>query len=283
MSFTKILQDIGYFINEDGDGQNDYYNFELPESEVECNLFFKESCGVVAGLPYFLAVFKHLHPVFDICSIEWKKIEGKRFDELVKKPIFSFNLPFNTAISGERLALNLLQRASSIASMTYQYNRFLSSRGITLLDTRKTTPGLRSLEKYAVRIGGGSNHRFSQSDVWMIKDNHKSYFGGVREAITFFRDIKSFYCPIVVEVHSLDELQDCIDLKIHHVLLDNFSTNELYNLIEIKPDWMTYEVSGGINLDNIESYAIEGIDAISVGAITNVGHKMDFSLKFKKV
>ncbi len=270
---------IETFFSEDDLSRNLYYISSLPDDIVSCSLKLKDDM-VLAGLPYFVEVFKFLgdetldHDFF-------KKHEGREIKKLDGEEIH-FELPFNVALTGERIALNLLQRASAIASYTKSYVDKAKDKNISILDTRKTTPGHRSLEKYAVRIGGGSNHRLGQTDLWMVKDNHKNFFGGVKEAVEFFQGMNGFYTPIEVEVHNSSEFFDVVELGVKHVMLDNFSPEEIRELIKKKPSDVTIEVSGGIRLSNIDNYLIEGIDAISVGAITYDAPHVDISLKYFK-
>ena len=150
------------------------------------------------------------------------------------------------------------------------------------MDTRKTTPGLRTLEKYAVRVGGGVNHRFSQTDLWMIKDNHKSFFGGVEGAVNFFKNSGSFYRPIELEVHNLDELNEGREFGIKHFMLDNFSPKLVSEAIDTKLEGETFEVSGGVTLESLSNYLIDGVDTISVGKITYGATPVDISLKYSR-
>jgi nicotinate-nucleotide pyrophosphorylase (carboxylating) len=156
-------------------------------------------------------------------------------------------------------------------------------KGIKILDTRKTTPGLRSLEKYAVRLGGGFNHRLGQADTWMIKDNHKSSLGGLAGAWKFFNDQGAFYNNIVVEIHSQDELKEAIALGCRHVMLDNFTPDKIREAVKVKVPGMTFEVSGGLTLKTIPDYLIDGVDALSLGSITYSAPRVDLSLKFKNL
>lgn len=276
MQFRK---DLEHFFEEDDLFRNHFYFNSLPTDEVECHLHIK-SPMVLAGLPYFFAVFEYLGAK-DLPKDLIKKLEGKNLNESTD-PI-KFFLPFNIALTGERLALNLLTHASSVATKTFEYTKKAREFGISILDTRKTTPGLKSLEKYAVLVGGGSNHRFAQTDVWMVKDNHKNFFGGVKKALDFFNSQRGFYKPLVLEVHNLEELKEAMDLKVTHVMLDNFSPEMIKSSIDIKPEFMTYEVSGGITEDNLEKFLISGIDAISVGALTKNPAKVDLSLKMRRI
>jgi nicotinate-nucleotide pyrophosphorylase (carboxylating) len=185
------------------------------------------------------------------------------------------------ALSGERVALNLLSHASAIATYTHQLVKKASAKNIVILDTRKTTPGLRWLEKYAVVCGGGKNHRWSQTDMWMIKDNHKTLMGGVKGALEYFQNMGAYYNPILLEVHSLEELRQGLELGIRHFMLDNFSSNDIAKAVAIKKAQTTFEISGGVTLENIDQYLIAGIDAISVGSLTQNPPRIDLSLKME--
>ena len=269
--------DLARFFEEDDLQGNAYYLRELPDTVVDCHLKIKSDL-VLCGLPYFVAAFNYLGAKLDYES--FKKYEGV---ELLKGEIISFTLPFSIALTGERVALNLLQRGSAVASFTSQFVNKAALNNIRILDTRKTTPGLRSLEKYAVRVGGAFNHRFSQADVWMIKDNHKSFFGGLKPAWDFFQKMQTHYQGIVVEIHSLVELQMAIELGVKHVMLDNFSVENIKKAISLKTVGMTFEISGGVNLINCEQYFINGIDAISIGALTHSAPHVDLSMKIQKI
>ena len=274
----KGLQaDIARFFEEDDLQGNAFYLRELPETIVECQLKIKSDMQL-CGLPYFVAAFNYLGANLNYDT--FKKYEGLEF---AKGEIISFSLPFSIALTGERVALNLLQRGSAVASFTKLFTTKAAPHHIKILDTRKTTPGLRSLEKYAVRIGGGFNHRFSQADVWMIKDNHKSFFGGLKPAWDFFKNMQTHYQGIVVEIHSLEEFQLASELGVKHIMLDNFSIPDIQQAITLKKSGMTIEISGGVKLENCEQYFIKGVDAVSIGALTHSAPHVDLSMKIKKL
>ncbi len=278
--FTRAIQDqLKHFFLEDDLGRNAYYTNKLPSDLVKCNLKIKDDL-ILSGLPYFFETFNYLlNQKIDYSP--FLKNEGLYFSKSDKHEIH-FELPFSVALTGERIALNLLQRSSAISTFTNQFVEKAIKKDIKILDTRKTTPGLRALEKYAVRIGGGYNHRLGQTDTWMVKDNHKKIFGGLSPALDFFKKQGAFYNSLVLEIHNLEELKEAIELKINHVMLDNFSPDEIKSAVSIKPENMTFEVSGGITFDSIDAYLINGVDAISIGALTyNAPHK-DLSLKFDK-
>lgn len=279
MNYGEIFsKNFKLFFEEDDIQKNFFYLNSLPKDLVICKIHIKDDM-VLAGLPFFFESFNYLKEgIVNYDSL--MEFEGKRFSKVDKK-VIEFSLPFNIALTGERIALNLLQKASSIATNTAN---FVGRAGeVKILDTRKTTPGLRFIEKYGVRIGGGNNHRFGQTDAWMVKDNHKTFFGGVDSAIKFFEDQKSFYQPIIVEIHDLAELTQVAGLGVKHFMLDNFSPEDIKAAVKMKKEGMTFEVSGGIGLDNIDSYLIDGVDAISSGSLTYAAPPVDISLKFSKI
>lgn len=279
MLFSHLSRNwILKLLEEDGLARNALYLNSLPKKEVECSLYVKTPMALT-GLPYFFGVFEALNAEKEFDSFI-REFEGESLEANTQRPLFSFPLPFCIALSGERLALNLLQRSSSISTYTRKFLEKMRGSNIALLDTRKTTPGLRSLEKYAVAKAGGLNHRFDQEDMWMVKDNHKNFHGGVRPAVEFFRSLGGFYTPLIVEVHNLNELAECCELEVGHVMLDNFSPEDVKRAVKEKPKNMTIEISGGIHLDNIDQYLIEGVDAISIGSLTYSAPAVDLSFKF---
>ncbi len=277
MVLKSLHSDIERWLSEDDLHRNHHYLRSLPETPVKAVLKFKSDM-VLAGTDYFSAVFHYLglssENFFELMKLEGKSLKaGEEFN-------FGFEIPFNIIVNAERLALNLLQEASSIATWTRKHQSILEGKGIALLDTRKTTPGLRTLQKYAVKIGGGSNHRLGQADVWMIKDNHKTSLGGLKGAWEFFQGQKTFYQNTVVEIHDLSELKEAMELGIKHVMLDNFSPDKIREAVAIKKAGMTYEVSGGLNLLTLKDYLIDGVDALSMGSLTYSAPRVDISLKY---
>jgi nicotinate-nucleotide pyrophosphorylase (carboxylating) len=268
--------DLSRFFEEDNIKGNAFYLRELPTDLVTCHLKIKSDL-VLSGLPYLVGAFNFLGA--NLSYDDFKKYEGREYK---KGAVIDFVLPFSIALTGERIALNLVQRASAVSTFTKKFVDIAHEKNIRILDIRKTTPGLRSLEKYAVRVGGGFNHRFSQSDVWMIKDNHKTFFGGLKPAWEFFKNMQTHYQGVVVEIHSLDELKLAFDLGIKHMLLDNFSPSDLKAAVDMKKPSVTYEVSGGVKLENLSDFLIPGIDAISTGALTHSAPHVDLSMKIER-
>jgi nicotinate-nucleotide pyrophosphorylase (carboxylating) len=187
-------------------------------------------------------------------------------------------------LSGERLALNLLQRLSGIATLTRRYVREVEGTGAIIVDTRKTTPGLRMLEKYAVLTGGGRNHRFGLDDGVLIKDNHIALAGGVATAVERARRAVGHLHKIEVEVQSERELREAIESGADIVMLDNRTPEETRQLVEIARELapnVLLESSGGITLENVRSYAEAGVNLISIGALTHSARAVDISFKIQ--
>ncbi len=276
MSIKSLLPQIEQWLLEDDLTRNYHYTKSLPVHPVRLQLKIKSPL-ILCGTDYIAATFMQLGSEMNFSFL--KEVEGKKFEPTVID--FPETMPFNIAVTGERLALNLVQHASSIATWTEKHVAIAKEKNIKILDTRKTTPGLRSLEKYAVRVGGGFNHRLGQTDTWMIKDNHKTAMGGLKGAWKFFQDQGAFYNNVVVEIHSIEELKEAITIGCRHIMLDNFSPELVKEAVKLKTKDMTFEVSGGLNLNTIPNYLIDGVDAISMGSITYSAPRVDLSLKFK--
>ncbi len=262
-----LLEDIGY-----QDLTTD--NLDV-DKDVEAVLIAKDE-GILAGVDIALEVFNVLDP--DI-KIEKYKNDG---DKLQKgDQIIKLSGSGKSILKGERVFLNLVQKLSGIATTTNKYVQKLKETSVKLLDTRKTTPGLRAFEKYAVRVGGGYNHRFALYDMVMIKDNHIALVGSITEAV---KQIKSKVSPMVkieVEVSSLDEFREALKTEADMIMLDNMDIKQIKKAVEINQGRKKLEVSGNITLDNIEEYAKTGADFISTGAVIHSSKWLDLSLKFK--
>jgi nicotinate-nucleotide pyrophosphorylase (carboxylating) len=180
-------------------------------------------------------------------------------------------------LGGERVALNLLGRLSGIATQARAFVAAVDSTGVTILDTRKTTPGLRALEKYAVRVGGGVNHRFGLDDAVLVKDNHLRLAGGVAAAVKRLRAVGS--APLEVEADTLEQVEQALSLGVERILLDNMSPAEAARAVEIVSRRAELEISGGVTLENVRAYAETGVDAISVGALTHSARSLDVSME----
>lgn len=239
--------------------------------------------AVIAGLPFVEAVMKKLSA--DI-KVEALVAEGT----LVKAGTTVARLEGRARdlLKGERLALNILQRVCGVATQTRRYVEIMRDSGITVLDTRKTSPGMRVIERYAVKAAGGTNHRFGLFDAILIKDNHITAAGGVKQALQACKaylanNTVSMSQAVEVEVASLTELEEALSEGIERVLLDNMPPDMVRaSIAKIKEGGRPcfVEVSGGVNLDNLKSYLIPGVNAISTGALTHSARNIDLSLEF---
>ena len=192
--------------------------------------------------------------------------------------------PATVLLTGERTALNIMQRLSGVATLTKAFVDRVDGTGVRIVDTRKTTPGLRLLEKYAVTVGGGFNHRFGLDDGVLIKDNHIALAGGVRRAVELARRAVSHLMKIEVEISNQAQLREAIAARTDVIMLDNMTVDEVKESVKFireEAPAATIEVSGGINLENVRSYAECGVDLISVGAITHSVAAIDISLKIR--
>ena len=242
------------------------------ESIATVELICKEE-GIVAGLEVFKRVFDLLGNV----EIEFYKRDGDNAH--VKDRIAFLKGNTRSLLVGERIALNLLQRMSGIATQTNRFIQEIRHTKTKLLDTRKTTPNLRILEKYSVKIGGGCNHRFNLSDGIMIKDNHISAAGGIKKAIELTRKNSSFVRKIEVETENLEMVQEALLAGADIIMLDNMSLEIAKEAVEIIGKRALIEFSGNVELNNIKEIAEIGVDYISVGALTHSAKILDFSLK----
>jgi nicotinate-nucleotide pyrophosphorylase (carboxylating) len=194
-------------------------------------------------------------------------------------------------LTGERVALNFLQRLSGIATLTRQFVEKAAPYGVRIADTRKTTPTLRWLEKYAVRCGGGVNHRFSLSDGVLIKDNHIRAAGSLTEAVRRARQNAHHLLRLEVEAQSLEQVREALECGVDAILLDNFRPDELQEIVDIVRAWSEQmgqprpilEVSGGVTLETVEAIAKTGVDIISVGALTHSAPALDISMEITQV
>jgi nicotinate-nucleotide pyrophosphorylase (carboxylating) len=267
---NALLEDIG-------DGDHTSLSTVPKEAMGKAKLLVKQD-GILAGVDIAEKVFKKVDP-------EVKMEVLIKDGTPVKKGDIAFYVEGRSVslLTGERLALNFMQRMSGIATQTNLIVEKLKGTTTKVLDTRKTTPNLRVLEKYAVTAGGGHNHRIGLYDMIMIKDNHVDFAGGVRkaiEAVQSYLKEKGKDLKIEVEVRSFEELNEAIETGgIHRIMLDNFSPEKLKEALVIIDSRYETEASGGITLETIRDYAETGVDFISVGALTHQIKSLDLSLK----
>ena len=272
MNRLFVRSQLQRFLEEDlGTGD---LTTELVVSEETARAVVKaKQKGILAGLPFVQELFLMLGGVYVKPLIS----EGDEFEE--GDIILELEGRAEIILSAERLALNLLQSLSGIATKTRKFVRALEGTGIRILDTRKTTPGYRFFEKYAVRVGGGSNHRFALYDMVLIKDNHKRVAGGIEPAVRRVKERVSPAYKIEVEVESLEELERALELGVDIVMLDNFSPEEVREAVKVVRGRAEVEVSGNITLENVRDYAVEGVNYISSGSIIYGASWCDLSLK----
>lgn len=236
--------------------------------------------GILAGVGVAEKIFQYKKPN---CNFVRYKYDGEEMK--AGEIAFEIETFVHTILQLERLILNCMQRMSGIATLTREYTKKLEGYKTKLLDTRKTTPNFRLLEKEAVRIGGGVNHRFGLYDMIMLKDNHIDYCGGIEEAINRAHDYVQRYHPelkIEVETRSLEDVQKALKIgkgKVFRLMLDNFVPQQITEALKLIGGAFETEASGGINLNNIEEYAATGVDYISVGAVIHQARSLDLSLK----
>lgn len=274
----KLEELISSALKEDiGDGDHSTLSIIGPDVKGKAILKIKEN-GVLAGVAIAKEIFFYVEP--DSVFTKYKD-DG---DAMQKGEIaFKIEAKIHTILSCERLVLNCMQRMSGIATLTKEYTDKLKGYSTKLLDTRKTTPNFRLLEKEAVRIGGGVNHRFGLYDMIMLKDNHIDYCSGIEKAIEKawqYVQEKKPGLKIEVETRNIEDVKKVIRTgKVNRIMLDNFSPDEIKEALKIIDGKYETEASGGITLENIELYAATGVDFISSGAIIHQAKSLDLSLK----
>ena len=275
-----LYSQIGAFLSEDlGRGDITTQSVVTRNAQARGRFIAKEAM-TVCGLEAAEAVFSTLDTQQ---QIEAFVSDG---DEVETGKVIARTSGFaDVLLGGERVALNLLQRLSGIATLTRQYVKLIEGTRARIVDTRKTTPGLRMLEKYAVQIGGGRNHRFGLDDGVLIKDNHIALAGGVAAAIERARDAAGHLHKIEVEVSNERDLREAISAKADIIMLDNLTPEETRPMVELTRELagenILLESSGGINLETVRAYAETGVDLISVGALTHSARAMDISFKIQ--
>ena len=246
----------------------------IPEQQSAVAEFWSRKPGVIAGIPVICAVLE----ICGITDYEIKKSDGEVVSANSLLLIASGNT--RALLLAERSALNFIGRLSGIATLTKSWVDEVADTKVAIRDTRKTTPGLRELEKYAVRMGGGMNHRFSLSDAALIKDNHVLAAGGVAKAFQLVKE-KFPNLPLEVEVDSLQQLREVVEAGADLVLLDNMSIEECRAAVEIVSGRAKLEASGGLILSNAHAYAKTGVDYLAVGALTHSAPVLDIGLDLR--
>jgi nicotinate-nucleotide pyrophosphorylase (carboxylating) len=267
---SALLEDIG-------DGDHSSLACVPENANGKATLLVKDD-GILAGVDLAIRIFKKYDPSL---TIDVQIIDGTP----VKKGDIAFTIfgSSRSILATERLVLNFMQRMSGIATQTNKIVSLLEGTNTRLLDTRKTTPCIRYMEKWAVRIGGGENHRFALYDMIMLKDNHIDYAGGIKPAIertqAYLKE-SGKNLKVEIEVRDFEELNQVLEIGgVDRIMLDNFSVEQLEEALKLIPSHYETEASGGITIETIRDYAETGVDFISVGALTHSFKSLDLSLK----
>ncbi|HBK71469.1 MAG TPA: carboxylating nicotinate-nucleotide diphosphorylase [Flavobacteriaceae bacterium] len=277
--FEKELQlIITNAIREDvGDGDHSSLACIPKEATGRAKLLVKDE-GIIAGVEFAKLVFHHIDANLEIETLI-EDGSSVKYDDIV----FYVEGNSQSILKAERLVLNAMQRMSAIATKTKSFANLLEGTKTKILDTRKTTPGIRALEKWAVKIGGGENHRFALYDMIMLKDNHIDFAGGITKAITKTKDyLKETKrdLKIIVEARSLQEIEEILQSDgVYRILIDNFNYENTRKAVALIGNTCLTESSGGINENTLRAYADCGVDFISSGALTHSVYNMDLSLK----
>lgn len=263
---TALLEDINYV-----DITTDYL---IPEDQENEAKFLAKADGVLCGIEVALRVFTLIQPDFQYEVFIHDGEEVKKGDIIAK-----IKGKTRTILKGERTALNLLQHMSGISSMTNRIVKIVEGTNASIADTRKTLPGMRPLQKYAVTVGGGKNHRFNLSDAAMLKDNHIDAGGGITNAVTKLRTKLGHMAKVELEVRTLDELREALSVDVDVIMLDNMDNDAMREAVKIADGKALLEASGGITEETIRGVAETGVDIISIGALTHSVKAFDISLK----
>lgn len=278
LSWDRLDRFIQSTLEEDiGNGDHTSLSCIPEEAKGKAELLIKEDC-ILAGLTLADRIIQHLDPELKAGYLSKDGKHAKKGEVVLR-----IEGKTRSLLSLERLLLNCIQRMSGIASLTRSFVDEVADLGVAIDDTRKTTPGMRALEKWAVRIGGGSNHRHGLYDMILLKDNHIDHAGGVEMALQSakaYLEKKGLALPIEVEARDLDEVQRILaTAEVDRIMLDNFSYEQLREAVELIDGRAITEASGGIDLNTVRQYAECGVDRISVGALTHSVPAIDMSMK----
>ncbi|MCX7785550.1 MAG: carboxylating nicotinate-nucleotide diphosphorylase [candidate division WOR-3 bacterium] len=276
ISKLNLKQIIQQALKEDIGSGDITTNFTVDKNKIVTAEIIAKDDGILAGSDVVKMVFQYLDPKV---NVNFKIKDGERFKS--KQVIAQITGKAQALLSGERTALNFLCRLSGIASLTRKFVDKISDTKAKILDTRKTTPLLRDLEKYAVRVGGGYNHRMGLYDMMLVKDNHIKIAGGITQAIKKAQKYNKNKLPIEVETKNLNEVKQALALNVSIIMLDNMNLRQIAQAVKLVKGKAKLEVSGGVNLKNVRKIAKTGVDYISVGAITHSAPIVDMSMKIK--
>lgn len=274
LSAVEVERIIDNSLREDAPDGDVTTNLLFAPDEIATAVFRSKAPGVIAGLKVAERVFRRLDPLAQFTALT---TDGARV--ATHTILAEVHCRTRALLTGERIALNLMQRMSGIATLTAQYVDAVKGSSVTILDTRKTAPGLRALDKYAVRMGGATNHRLTLSDLAMIKDNHSRLAGGVWAAVRRLRAQAPEGLRIEVECANLDQVREAIEAGADIIMLDNMLPSVMREAVKIINKRAKTEASGNIGLDTIRAVAETGVDFISIGRLTHSAPALDISMK----
>ena len=278
LSMRALQPKIIEWLNEDvGSGDITTENI-IPQQAKTVGLIQAKQRGIVAGINVAGLVFTTLAPDIEFTPMVEDGDEVEPHTVLAK-----IEGDAHVILTGERLALNLLQHMSGIATLTSSYARLAEGTKAHVVDTRKTLPGLRMLEKYAIRVGGGRNHRMGLYDAVMIKDNHIKVAGGIKEAVQMTRNEISHTVKIEVETETLDQVKEALEAGADIIMLDNMTIENIEEAVRLIDGRAIVEASGGVTKERLPAIAKAGVDIISVGALTNSAPILDISLDIGEI
>lgn len=266
---TALTEDINYI-----DSTADLL---IPEENVSSAYFMAKADGVLAGLEAALRVFTILDPEMKI-ECFFKDGDNVRYGDIIAE----FSGHTRLMLKAERTSLNILQHMSGIATYTNRCVELVKGTNASITDTRKTLPGLRALQKYAVTAGGGRNHRYNLTDAAMLKDNHIDAYGGITPAVEALRKKAGHMLQIEVETRNLDEVREALNCGVNVIMLDNMDCPTMAQAVKLAAGKAKLEASGNITMENIREVAETGVDIISLGALTHSVTAFDISMKWRK-
>ena len=270
---AQVEQDVRRALEEDL-GSGDITAQLIPQDRIWTASVYARQAAILCGRTWFDAVFKRLD---DTVEVHWRASDGDPIGP--DQVICTLKGPARCLLSGERTALNFLQTLSGTATLASRYAGALKDLNTRILDTRKTIPGLRRAQKYAVRCGGCHNHRMGLYDAFLIKENHIAAAGSIADAIHNARSLGAGL-PVEIEVENREQLKQALEAEADRILLDNFTVDEVRDAVALADGRCELEASGGISLDTLRQYAETGVDYISIGALTKDIYAIDLSMRF---
>lgn len=271
----EITNNVATALNEDV-GSGDLTAQLLPADTMASATIICREYAILCGQAWANECFKQVDPA---CNLNWLATEGDAVS--ANTEVCHIHGPARSLLTAERTALNFLQTLSAVATVTAQYVNAVAGTGVKILDTRKTIPGLRLAQKYAVTCGGGHNHRIGLYDAILVKENHIRAAGNVTAALKQAQEAADGNIRIEVEVETLEELQQALDAGARYVLLDNFNNEQLHEAVAINNGQAGLEASGNVSLDTIRAIAETGVNEISIGGLTKHIQAVDFSMLFE--